>query len=156
MDGRRLLLFVVFVVLFVASEDEIGGMWARQCWWHWWWWLMKMMTMFGADGNYILAVEALRSPNRKGFRIWLRFLAALVDELCSPFFIFRLWLFLLLLYRCRCCFSIIIRHRKLLPLVIGDCVTGVSFHYPATMITMGSALQDLSLSDERWWWWEGH
>jgi len=105
--------------------------------------------MFGADGNYILAVVVLRSPNRKGFHIRLRFLAALVDELCGPFFIFRLWLFLLLLYCCRYCFSIVVRHRKLLPLIIGDCVTGVSFHYPATMILTGSALQDLSSSDER-------
>jgi len=152
MDDGRLLLFV----LFVASEEEIGGTWARKCWWRCWWWLMKMMMMFGADGNYILTVVALRSPNMKGFRIWLRFLAALVDELCGPFFIFRLWLFLLLLHRCRYCFSIVVRHRKLRLLFIGDCITSASFHYPTTMILTGSALQDLSLSDERWWWWEGH
>ena len=110
---------------------------------------MKMMMMFGADGNYILAEAALRCTNRKGFRIRLRVLVALADELYIPFFIFRLWLLLFLLHCCRCCFSIVVRYRQLPPLIIEDCITGVSYHYPATMILMGSALQDLSSSDER-------
>jgi len=86
---------------------------------------MKMLMMFGAvvgaGGDFILAVAALRSPHRKRFRIRLWLLTALADELCRPFFIFRLWLLLLMLHCCRFRLSIVVGHRRLRLLVIGDC-----------------------------------
>ena len=86
---------------------------------------MKMLMMFGAGvgdgGDFILAVVALRSPHRNRFRIQLWLLTALADGLCRPFFIFWLWMLLLMLHCCCCHLSIVVGHRRLHLLVIGDC-----------------------------------
>ena len=90
-----------------------------------------------ADGDCMLSVAMLWSSNRKCFRIWLRLLAALVDDLCGPFAIFRLRLLLLLLHCCHCCQSIVVRHRQLHFLNIWDCVAAGVFILP-----------------REWYWWE--
>ena len=58
--------------------------------------------------NFILSVLALRSPNMKRFRIRLRLLAALADELLCPLSISWPRMLLLLLHLCHCCCCIIV------------------------------------------------
>ena len=93
-----------------------------------------VMVMFGdgiaAGRNFILSVLALRSPNMKSFRIRLRLLVALADELLYPLSISRPRMLLLPLHRCHCCCCIIViavvlilflslGHQQLLPLSLG-------------------------------------